>query len=109
MSKRLGWAALLHEVGFAISHGDYHKHSSYLVQHADMAGFSTSDQEHVALLVLGQRGNLRKIHEVLEDRERLAKILVLRLAVILNHARRNTALPRLVDEIRTLNRTRSRR
>lgn len=95
MSKRLGWAALLHEVGFAISHSDYHKHSAYLVQHADMAGFSTSDQEHIALLVLGQRGNLRKVHEVLEDRERLGKVLVLRLAVILNHARRNTALPRL--------------
>jgi exopolyphosphatase/guanosine-5'-triphosphate,3'-diphosphate pyrophosphatase len=89
MSKRLGWAALLHEVGFAISHSDYHKHSAYLVQHADMAGFSTSDQEHIALLVLGQRGNLRKVHEVLEDRERLG------MAVILNHARRNTALPRL--------------
>jgi exopolyphosphatase/guanosine-5'-triphosphate,3'-diphosphate pyrophosphatase len=95
MSKRLGWAALLHEVGFAISHGNYHKHSAYLVQNADLAGFSTSDQEHIALLVLGQRGNLRKVHEVLEDRERLAKILVLRLAVILNHARRNTAPPRL--------------
>jgi exopolyphosphatase/guanosine-5'-triphosphate,3'-diphosphate pyrophosphatase len=95
MIKRLGWAALLHEVGFAISHGDYHKHSAYLVQHADMAGFSTSDQEHIAQLVLGQRGNLRKVYTVLEDRERLDKILVLRLAVILNHARRNIELPRL--------------
>jgi exopolyphosphatase/guanosine-5'-triphosphate,3'-diphosphate pyrophosphatase len=94
MSKRLGWAALLHEIGFAISHGDYHKHSAYMVQHADMAGFSTSDQEHIATLVLGQRGNLRKVHAALEDRERAAKILVLRLAVILNHARRSIELPR---------------
>ncbi len=94
MVKRLGWAAQLHEIGFAISHGDYHKHSAYLVQHADMAGFSTSDQEHIAALVLGQRGNLRKVHAVLEDRERAAKILVLRLAVILNHARRSIELPR---------------
>jgi exopolyphosphatase/guanosine-5'-triphosphate,3'-diphosphate pyrophosphatase len=96
LGKRLGWAALLHEVGFAISHSDYHKHSSYLVQNADLAGFSTSDQEHIALLVLGQRGNLRKIHTALEDRERTAKILALRLAVILNHARRSIELPRLV-------------
>jgi exopolyphosphatase/guanosine-5'-triphosphate,3'-diphosphate pyrophosphatase len=94
MAKRLNWAALLHEVGFAISHGDYHKHSAYLVQHADLAGFSTSDQEHIALLVLGQRGNLRKVHEVLEDRDRAAKVLALRLAVVLNHARRNVVLPR---------------
>ncbi len=63
MSKRLGWAALLHEIGFAISHGDYHKHSAYLVQNADLAGFSTSDQEHIAMLVLAQRGNLRKVHQ----------------------------------------------
>ncbi len=94
MHKRLAWACLLHEVGFAISHGDYHKHSAYLVQHADLAGFSTSDQERIAQLVLGQRGNLKKIYEVLEDRDRSAMILVLRLAVILNHARRSVELPR---------------
>jgi exopolyphosphatase/guanosine-5'-triphosphate,3'-diphosphate pyrophosphatase len=94
MGKRLHWAALLHEVGFAISHGDYHKHSAYLVQHADLAGFSTSDQEHIAQLVLGQRGNLRKIAAVLEDRERAAKVLSLRLSVILHHARRDGPLPR---------------
>jgi exopolyphosphatase/guanosine-5'-triphosphate,3'-diphosphate pyrophosphatase len=94
MVKRLAWAALLHEVGFAISHSDYHKHSAYLVQHADLAGFSTSDQERIAQLVLGQRGNLRKVHAVLEDHDRAAKILALRLAVILNHARRSVELPR---------------
>jgi len=94
MGKRLQWASLLHEVGFAISHSDYHKHSAYLVQHADLAGFSTSDQEHIALLVLGQRGNLRKVATVLEDRERAGKILCLRLSVIMNHARRDVALPR---------------
>jgi exopolyphosphatase/guanosine-5'-triphosphate,3'-diphosphate pyrophosphatase len=92
--KRLAWAAQLHEIGFAISHSDYHKHSAYLVQHADLAGFSTSDQERIAVLVLAQRGNLRKVHQALEDRERLMKILALRLAVIVNHARRAVDLPR---------------
>ena len=61
IANRLRWAALLHEVGFAISHNDYHKHSAYLIQHSDMAGFSTSDQERVATLVLAQRGNLKKV------------------------------------------------
>jgi len=92
--KRLRWAALLHEVGFAISHNDYHKHSAYLVQHGDLAGFSTSDQERIAQLVLAQRGNLRKVHAALEEPEQLAQIMVLRLAVILNHARRDPGLPR---------------
>jgi exopolyphosphatase/guanosine-5'-triphosphate,3'-diphosphate pyrophosphatase len=93
--NRLHWAALLHEVGFAISHSDYHKHSAYLVQNADLAGFSTTDQERIATLVLAQRGNLKKVADALSDRERAAKILALRLAVILAHARRPVRLPHL--------------
>lgn len=91
--NRLRWAALLHEVGFAISHNDYHKHSAYLIQHSDIAGFSTSDQERVATLVLAQRGNLKKVAPALEDRESAAGILSLRLAVILSHARHAVELP----------------
>ena len=93
-AKRLDWAAQLHEVGFAISHNDYHKHGAYLVEHADLAGFSTNDQAALALLVLGQRGNLRKVSTALEDPVRTAKILALRLAVILAHARRDVAVAR---------------
>jgi exopolyphosphatase/guanosine-5'-triphosphate,3'-diphosphate pyrophosphatase len=92
--KRLRWSAMLHEVGFAISHGDYHKHSAYLIQNGDLAGFSTTDQERIATLVLGQRGNLRKLGGALDDRERVAKILALRLAVVFAHARRPAELPR---------------
>lgn len=93
MGKRLHWAALLHEVGFAISHSDYHKHSAYLIQHSDLAGFSTSDQQRIAELVLSQRGNLRKVSEALTERERTMKIIALRLAVIFAHARRTAELP----------------
>lgn len=91
--KRLAWAAALHEVGFAISHNDYHKHGAYLVQHSDLPGFSTNDQERIAALVLAQRGNLKKVAAVLEDPERRAKVMALRLAVIFCHARRDLALP----------------
>lgn len=93
MENRLRWAALLHEVGFAISHNDYHKHSAYLIQHSDSAGFSTSDQERVATLVLAQRGNLRKVQPALADHQSAASILSLRLAVIFAHARRAVELP----------------
>jgi exopolyphosphatase / guanosine-5'-triphosphate,3'-diphosphate pyrophosphatase len=92
--KRLLRAAQLHEVGSAVSHGDYHKHSAYLIEHGDLPGFSTSDQRSMAELVLGQRGNLRKVSALLEDSERLAKLLSLRLAVILHHARRDVAFNR---------------
>ena len=91
--QQIGWAASLHEVGFAISHNDYHKHGAYLVQHADLAGFSTSDQQRIALLLLGQRGNLKKLAGALDASDALAKIVALRLAVLLCHARRDIALP----------------
>ncbi|MCU0764710.1 MAG: Ppx/GppA family phosphatase [Burkholderiaceae bacterium] len=92
--KRLAWAAALHEVGFAISHNDHHKHGAYLVGNADLAGFSTTDQQRIATLVLAQRGNLRKVGEALQDPARVAKILALRLAVIFCHARRPVTLPK---------------
>jgi len=92
--KRLAWAAALHEVGLAISHNDHHKHGAYLVGNADLAGFSTSDQKRIATLILGQRGNLRKVNEALREPSRVAKILALRLAVILCHARRPIELPK---------------
>jgi exopolyphosphatase/guanosine-5'-triphosphate,3'-diphosphate pyrophosphatase len=94
-AKHLAWACALHEVGFAISHNDYHKHGAYLVANADVAGFSTNDQERLAELVLGQRGNVKKISGVLADPVRAAKVLALRLAVILCHARRDVDVPRL--------------
>ncbi len=92
--KRLAWAAALHEVGFAISHNDHHKHGAYLVRNADLAGFSTSDQQRIATLILAQRGNLKKVADVLTDPSRAAKVLALRLAVILCHARRAIDLPK---------------
>ncbi len=94
MAKRLAWAAALHEIGFAISHNDHHKHGAYLVQHGDLAGFSTTDQERIATLILSQRGNLKKVIEALTDEQRVAKIVALRLAVLLCHARREVQLPR---------------
>jgi exopolyphosphatase/guanosine-5'-triphosphate,3'-diphosphate pyrophosphatase len=99
--KHLGWAAALHEVGFAISHDDYHKHGAYLVAHADLPGFASADQERIAQLVLGQRGNLKKVAAALADAERATALLALRLAVVFCHARRAVELPRL-----TLKRTR---
>jgi len=93
LTKRLGWAAALHETGFAISHNDYHKHGAYLALHGDLAGFSTTDQEQIATLILGQRGNLRKIIDALGTDARTAQIVALRLAVIFMHARGELALP----------------
>ena len=83
----LEWACRLHEVGQAISHSGAHKHGAYLVEHADMAGFTTGDQAVMSKLVLGQKGNLRKVKEQLEDADFARALLALRLAAMMMHAR----------------------
>ena len=80
----LRWAARLHEVGLAISHGSYHKHGEYILRHADLPGFSRTDQQRVAALV---RLHRRKFHdEVLEDLPPGEQDEVRRLAVVLRLA-----------------------
>jgi len=93
VNRTLHFACQLHEIGFAVSHSEYHKHSAYLVANGDLPGFSTSDQERIAELILGQRGNLRKVIGVLEDPVSAARLLALRLSTVLHHARRPVRLP----------------
>jgi exopolyphosphatase/guanosine-5'-triphosphate,3'-diphosphate pyrophosphatase len=70
-----------------VSHHDHHRHSAYLLAHADAAGFSQSQQRRLAELVLGQRGGLRKIADSLTNEAFAWQVLALRLAVIVCHAR----------------------
>ena len=85
--RELRWAAALHESGMLVSHHDYHRHSAYIIGHADAAGFSTNQLQRLAALVLGQRGRLRKMDSQLADQNLLEQLVALRLAVILCHAR----------------------
>jgi exopolyphosphatase/guanosine-5'-triphosphate,3'-diphosphate pyrophosphatase len=85
--RELGWAAALHEVGMVVSHHDHHRHSGYLVSHADAAGFAQGQQRHLGNLVLGQRGGLRKVEALLAQPGAAAQLMSLRLAVIACHAR----------------------
>ena len=55
-SRLLRWAAELHEVGLAISHSGYHKHGEYILRHADLPGFSQTEQRLLAALVRLHRG-----------------------------------------------------
>lgn len=47
----LNWAARLHEIGLVIAHSQYHKHGEYILRHADLQGFSQTDQRLLAALV----------------------------------------------------------
>ncbi len=89
----LKWAALLHEIGLSVARSDYHKHSDYLIRNSEIPGFSKSEQERLASIVLGHRGNLKKVADYLEGQKTAEMILCLRLAVILEHARYDVKLP----------------
>jgi exopolyphosphatase/guanosine-5'-triphosphate,3'-diphosphate pyrophosphatase len=85
--RELLWACALHEIGMMISHHDHHRHSAYVLAHADAAGFSQSQLRRVGELVLGQRGGLRKVETALTRDDFAWQVLCLRLAIIKCHAR----------------------
>ncbi len=87
--RKLMWAAQLHEIGSQISHSDYHKHGAYILDNADAMGFAAAELHKLSLLVLGQRGKLRKLEADFEDVVFVQQLLALRLAIILCHARRD--------------------
>lgn len=91
----LQWAATLHEIGMSVAHLGFHKHGAYILQHADMPGFSAGEQSRIALLVFGCRGGLAKVKAALGEEQLRAQLLALRLAVLFHHARAAIALPRL--------------
>jgi exopolyphosphatase/guanosine-5'-triphosphate,3'-diphosphate pyrophosphatase len=47
----LEYAALLHDIGYHISHTDHQRHGQYLVEHAEMHGFSSEDVAVLACCV----------------------------------------------------------
>jgi exopolyphosphatase/guanosine-5'-triphosphate,3'-diphosphate pyrophosphatase len=85
--QELKWVAKLHEIGSHISHSDYNKHGAYILDNADAMGFSLSEMHCLGLLVLGQRGKLRKVEGHLLNELFSLQLMCLRLAIILCHAR----------------------
>ena len=79
----LCWAADLHEVGLSIAQAGYHKHSAYILNNADMPGFSRVDQLQLGLLTLAHTGKLSRVQGLIRQREQWLAILSLRLAVLL--------------------------
>lgn len=93
----LRWAALVHEIGLAISHNHHQGHGAYLVENSDLAGFSRQEQQLLARLLRGQR---RRIHDDIDEglsgryRQILRPLLLLlRLAILLHRTRSEEALP----------------
>ena len=96
-------AAFLHEIGLAIAHSSYHKHSAYLMEHSDIPGFSQVDQKRMAQLMLNHRRKLKA--DMLEQTcviggDQLVYLcLLLRLAVLAHHSRSDYELPTLALKV----------
>jgi exopolyphosphatase/guanosine-5'-triphosphate,3'-diphosphate pyrophosphatase len=101
--QQLRWASRLFEIGVAINHTGFHKHSAYLVQHSYMAGFSRGEQQILAAIIMASR---RKVHSeafAALDSARVGDVtmlaVLLRLAVQLNRSR-DVDLPRFALRMR---------
>src|SRR3546814_14406527 len=79
----------MHEIGISIAHADYHKHGAYILEHADMPGFSNDDQAVLAMLVLGHQGKITKLQAYEPSRAKWLALLCLRLAALLLRRREN--------------------
>lgn len=92
----LEWAAELHEIGFEIAHSQYHKHSAYIIENGDLAGFSKQDQLLLSKLVRSHRKkfNLSRFEDLPFPWRQDAPIMavVFRLAALL-HRNRNSKRP----------------
>ena len=93
----LHWVALSHEIGMAISHKHYNRHSAYLLRNADLPGFSQDEQEQLALLAQGHRGKINNnlFTEVPEqEKTRFVQLVtVIRLAALFKYVEKLEQLP----------------
>ena len=93
----LSWAADLHEIGMSISRAGYHKHGAYILNNADMPGFSKVDQTLLASLVVAHTSKLIRVEASITSLPQWYAILALRLAVLL--CRRREELSRLAIRV----------
>jgi exopolyphosphatase/guanosine-5'-triphosphate,3'-diphosphate pyrophosphatase len=95
----LAWAARLHELGLTVAHNQYHKHGAYMVEHADLPGFSWQEQQLLAALIRGHRRKFPvEVFQALVPAQQAAAVrlcVLLRIAALLHRARHDID-PRVV-------------
>jgi len=97
IEQLLEWSVELHEIGLDIAHAHYHRHGAYVVEYADLLGFSRNEQQLLALLVRGHRRKFpqTQVKQLLERWQKPMQymIILLRLAVLLHRSRADVTLP----------------
>ncbi len=99
-ARFLSWASWLHEIGISIAHTSYHKHSAYILDNADMPGFSRRDQRRLSHLVLAHRGKLERLRDEIDEPREWMLIFCLRTAAVLHRSRSAELLPQLGVSVR---------
>ena len=87
--RELLWvAAILHNCGFYISHAAHHKHSYYLIRHAELLGFTENELEIIANIARYHRKSKpKKKHENYQNLpDKTARKLVSEISAILRLA-----------------------
>jgi exopolyphosphatase/guanosine-5'-triphosphate,3'-diphosphate pyrophosphatase len=97
LEHMLGWSAMLHECGMMVAYNQYHKHGEYIIQNANLGGFSQQEQQLLAVLVRAHRRKFPQ-EDIIALPERWKKqavrlAILLRIAVTLNRGRSDVQLP----------------
>jgi exopolyphosphatase/guanosine-5'-triphosphate,3'-diphosphate pyrophosphatase len=105
--RLLAAAAILHDIGYFVSHTGHHKHSAYLIQYSEWSGFTASELAIISNVVRYHRSSLPKSRHPYyaalstEDRETVRKLAaILRVADALdrNHDGRVRSLSCEIDD-----------
>ena len=92
-------AARLHEIGLGIAHSGYHNHGAYVLENADIEGFSRQQQQFLSSLVATHRRKISKTaFDALPDRllpSARRGAALLRLAVLFHRNHTDIEIPRL--------------
>ncbi len=91
-AELLHWASSLHEIGLAVSLSGYQKHGAYLLDNADLPGFSFEEQDWMSALVRCHRKKIsKKLFKDLPEKNQqtaLRLVVLLRLATLLHRSRK---------------------
>ena len=97
LERMLDWSVTLHECGMMVAYNQYHKHGEYIIQNANLDGFTQQEQQLLAILVRAHRRKfpMEDINTLPERWKKQATRLaiLLRIAVTLNRGRSDMQLP----------------
>lgn len=96
--EALALACKLHEIGLTVAHSHHHHHGAYLIEHSDIAGFSKTEQQFIAVLIRNHRRSIhfKSLLGLSEARavNALRCILLLRLSVLFYRNHTDEKIPK---------------